>query len=183
MFGSWVLNPLQVVPILAAGALYQRRALTLKLRGTPLARPRVVVFWTGIALLLAALVSPIGELAERHLFAFHVLQHVLLGDLAPLAMLAGVTGPLLRPALRYLHRLRALGHPAIALPLWALGLYVWHVPFLYEAALHHSAVHALEHVSFFTGGLLLWAPVLEPLPAPSGSAAPRSSATSSSRAS
>jgi putative membrane protein len=40
------------------------------------------------------------------------------------------------------------------------------VPFMYEAALHHQVVHALEHASFFTGGILLWAPVLETVPMP-----------------
>ena len=50
--------------------------------------------------------------------------------------------------------------------LWALNLYVWHLPFLYEAALRHDAVHALEHICFFTGGILMWTPVLETLPMP-----------------
>ncbi|MHB1243510.1 MAG: cytochrome c oxidase assembly protein [Gaiellaceae bacterium] len=53
---------------------------------------------------------------------------------------------------------------AVALPVWAVIPYVWHVPFLYEAAVRHSA--ALEHVSFFTAGLIVWLPVLETLPAP-----------------
>ena len=83
-----------------------------------------------------------------------MLQHVLLGDLAPLCLLAGLTGPLLRPLLalrpgRAAARARA---PAVALPLWAVNLYVWHLPFLYEAAVAHAAVHALEHVCFFTAG-------------------------------
>ena len=38
-----------------------------------------------------------------------------------------------------------LAHPLVALPIWAVDLYVWHIPFLYDAALHHDAVHALEH--------------------------------------
>ena len=59
-----------------------------------------------------------------------------------------------------------LAHPFVALPLWAVALYVWHVPFLYDAALHHAAVHALEHLLFFTCGCLMWEPVLETLPAP-----------------
>jgi cytochrome c oxidase assembly factor CtaG len=59
-----------------------------------------------------------------------------------------------------------LTHPFVALPLWAVNLYVWHVPFLYQAAIHHTAVHALEHALFFTCGALMWSPVLETLPAP-----------------
>ena len=97
-----------------------------------------------------------------------MLQHVLLGDLAPLCFVAGLTGPVLRPvlAIRPFDALRVLTHPFVALPVWAVNLYVWHVPFLYQAALHHGAVHALEHTLFFTCGALMWSPVLETLPAP-----------------
>jgi putative membrane protein len=59
-----------------------------------------------------------------------------------------------------------LAHPAVALPLWALNLYLWHLPVLYEAALRHDVVHALEHALFFTTGALMWAAVVEPLPGP-----------------
>ena len=163
---QWSPEPLQLAPIALLGLAYAKRASTLRRRGTPVPRWRQALFWLGIALLLAALVSPIDHLGEDDLFAFHMLQHVLLGDLAPLAILAGLTGPLLRPILRYLHRLRFLAHPLIALPLWAIDLCVWHVPFLYEAALHHDSIHALEHFCFFSGGALMWAPVLETLPAP-----------------
>jgi cytochrome c oxidase assembly factor CtaG len=69
-------------------------------------------------------------------------------------------------AIRVVDRLRVLGHPFVALPLWAISLYVWHIPFLYEAALHNDVVHALEHGCFFGFGVLMWAPVLEVLPAP-----------------
>src|SRR5205823_20769 len=57
-------------------------------------------------------------------------------------------------------------HPLVALPLWATGLYVWHLPLLYGAAVHHVSIHVLEHASFFVGGTLMWMPVLELLPAP-----------------
>jgi putative membrane protein len=95
-------------------------------------------------------------------------QHVILGDLAPLCFVAGMTGQLLRPllALRLVDRLRVLAHPLIALPLWAVDLYFWHIPFLYDAALHHDSVHALEHFGFFTCGCLMWEPVVETLPGP-----------------
>ena len=162
---SWTLDPLQLVPTLLVAALYARRVLTLHARGTPVPRWRVALFALGILTLFGAFASPVHELGEQ-MFSFHMLQHVLLGDLAPLALLAGLTGPILRPALTLLHRLRFLAHPLVALPLWAADLGIWHVPVLYQAALHHSAVHALEHFCFFGFGALMWAPVLEVVPAP-----------------
>src|SRR5437588_251927 len=63
-------------------------------------------------------------------------------------------------------RLRALSHPAVALPLWAVNLYVWHIPALYQAALRHPAVHALEHGLFLVLGINMWMCLLGPLPTP-----------------
>ena len=162
---SWTLEPLQLIPTLLVASLYARRVMTLRARGTPPPRWRVALFGIGIAALLVAFVSPVHRLGEQ-MFSFHMLQHVLLGDLAPLALLAGLNGPILRPVLSVLHRLRFLAHPLVALPLWGLNLYLWHLPFLYEAAVRHDSVHALEHFCFFTGGMIMWLPVLETLPAP-----------------
>ena len=163
---SWRLEPLQLVPTLVVAALYARRVRTLRRRGTPVEPWRPWLFGLGTGLVLLALASPIDAFGERELFSFHMAQHVLIGDLAPLCLLAGLSGPILRPVLVWAHRLRFLAHPLVALPLWAIDLYVWHLPFLYEAALHHDAVHALEHACFFTGGAIMWLPVLETLPAP-----------------
>ena len=162
---SWTFDPLQIVPVLLVAALYGRRVHTLRVRGTHVPSWRIALFAVGILTLLAALVSPLHALGEQ-LFSFHMAQHVLLGDLAPLALLAGLTGPILRPVLRFIYPLRFLANPLVALPLWAVNLYLWHLPFLYEAAVRHEAVHALEHLCFFTGGLIMWLPVLETLPAP-----------------
>ncbi len=165
---SWTLDPLQLAPVLLVALAYGRRVSTLQGRGTPVPVWRVLVFALGIVLLLAAFASPVAAIGERELFSFHMLQHVVVGDLAPLCLLAGLTGPILRPllALRPVERLRVLANPLLALPIWATSLYLWHVPFLYEAAVEHSSVHALEHLSFFTAGAIMWLPVLETLPAP-----------------
>ena len=161
----WAFEPLQVVPLLLLAAVYAKRVRTLRERGGAPAGWRVWLFALGIVLLLAALVSPIDFYAERS-FGLHMVQHILLGDLAPLALLGGLTGPLLRPLLRFVHPLRRIFHPLAALALWGIDLYVWHLPYLYEAALRHDSVHALEHVCFFTGGILMWMPVLETIPMP-----------------
>jgi putative membrane protein len=165
---SWTFEPLQLVPVLLVGLLYARRVRTLRARGTLVEAWRPWSFGAGLALVLLALVSPIDAFGEEQFLSFHMVQHVLLGDLAPLAMVAGLTGPILRPvlSLRWVNALRVLAHPLIALPLWALDLGIWHVPFLYQGALHHSAVHALEHFCFFGFGAVMWAPVIEVLPAP-----------------
>jgi putative membrane protein len=162
---SWTFDPLQVVPTALLALLYARRVRALRKRGTLVPRWRIALFATGIATLFVALVTPLHALGEQ-LFSFHMAQHVLLGDLAPLALLAGLTGPILRPALAFMHRLRFLAHPLVALPLWAVNLYAWHLPYLYDAAVRHDSLHALEHLCFFTGGTIMWLPVLETLPAP-----------------
>ena len=165
---DWALAPLQLAPIALIALAYGVRARTLFRRGQPVPGWRIALFALGIVLLVLAVASPIARIGEEELFAFHMAQHLLLGDLAPLCLLAGLTGPLLRPllALPGVMRLRVLANPFVALPVWAANLVFWHVPFFYEAAVENGAVHALEHTAFFTAGIVLWLPVLETLPAP-----------------
>jgi cytochrome c oxidase assembly factor CtaG len=166
---SWTFDPLQLASLALLGFLYFRRVRTLAERGTPVERWRVWCFSGGLASLFFVLASPVDALGEQQFLFMHMVQHIVIGDLAPLLIVAGLTGPILRPmlALPVIGRLRVLGHPLVALPLWAFNLYIWHLPFLYEAALHHDVVHALQHTLFFFCGVLFWAAVLEPLPGPS----------------
>jgi putative membrane protein len=165
---SWTFEPAQLLLIAAAAFLYYRRSLTLARRGTPVDAWRRWLFGLGLFLAFMAVCSPIHELGEKQFLFVHMLQHILLGDLAPLCMVAGLTGPILRPvlALPIVVRLRVLTHPLVALPIWATDLVLWHLPFAYQGALHHFALHAVQHVLFFTCGALMWAPVLEVLPGP-----------------
>ena len=165
---SWTLDPLQLAPIVVVALAYGVRARTLARRGQPVPSWRIALFATGLAILVLALASPLATVGEEELFAAHMAQHVLLGDLAPLFLLAGLTGPLLRPvlAIRAVERLRVLANPLVALPLWTANLVLWHLPPLYEGAVNNGLLHALEHASFFAAGLVVWLPVLETLPAP-----------------
>ena len=165
---SWTLEPLQLAPIGLIAVAYAVRARTLARREQPVPGWRIALFALGIGLLVVAVASPIATVGEEELFSFHMVQHLLIGDLAPLCLLAGLTGPLLRPilALPGVMRLHVFANPFVALPVWTLNLVVWHLPFFYEAAVRHSAVHAVEHIAFFGAGIVLWLPVLETLPAP-----------------
>jgi len=121
---------------------------------------RLLSFLAGMALVLAALVSPVDRLAEQ-LFFMHMVQHLLLLDLAPILILLGQTRVILRPLTRRLVRLeRAAGplaHPVVAIAVYVSVMWFWHVPALYDAALEHPVAHVLEHVTFaFAGGLYWW---------------------------
>lgn len=167
-FGRWQLEPLQVVPVLMLALGYRMRARELARMHRDLPAIRGASFYAGLLVALLALVSPLDWYGENRLLWVHMVQHLLLGDIAPLLVVLGVTGPMLRPllAVRWVRRLRALAHPLVALPLWVIDLYLWHAPFLYPAALDHSGIHALEHLCFFSFGALMWAAVIEPLPGP-----------------
>jgi putative membrane protein len=128
----------------------------------------LAAFIGSVVVILVALVSPLDRLGEDYLFSAHMVQHLLLGDIAPLLMLLALSRVIMRPLTRRLQYLeRALGplaHPACALVLWLALIYFWHIPAMYDAALEHSAIHALQHISFFTAGLLVWWPLIQPVP-------------------
>jgi putative membrane protein len=165
--GTGVFEPLQLLPPFAALAAYWLRARTLARHGRPVAAWRLACFGAGIAILVLALVTPVAHLGSELILA-HMAQHVMMADLAALLMVLGLTGPLLQPLLatRIAHRLRVLAHPAVAFGLWAVNLYLWHLPLFYEAALTSEPVHALQHASFVFFGFTMWLALLGPLPQP-----------------
>ena len=165
---AWRFDPLQVAPLLLAALLYARRARTLARRGRPVPAGRRLAFSSGLVVVALALVSPIDSVGETRLLFVHMTQHILIGDVGALLVVIGLTGPLLRPllALPYLGRLRVLAHPLVAFPVWAVDLYAWHSPLLYEAALRHDSIHAAEHGLYFVTGAFMWAALIEPLPGP-----------------
>ena len=165
---SWTFDPWQLVPTIVFTLLYFRRVWTLEQEGRPVAVWRLWMFTIGIVLAILAFVSPLHAMGEESSMAAHMSQHLILGDIVPLFLLFGLTRPLLRPllALPYLGRLRILTHPFVALPLWAVSLYLWHLPAAYDAALGNDLVHALQHICFLATGAFMWAALLETLPGP-----------------
>jgi cytochrome c oxidase assembly factor CtaG len=163
-------DPTALAPLALLVYLYTRRWLAARREAGPRGASglQAAAFAGGILALVAALVSPIDGLGEDYLFSVHMLQHVLLGDIAPLLLLLSLSRVMLRPATRRLmaieRKLGRFAHPATGLVAWLVLMYVWHIPAMYDAALKHPVVHLLEHISFFSAGVAVWWPLIQPIP-------------------
>ena len=171
----WLPDPFVLAPILVLVMIYVRRFRAVRREAAEAqSRPRgagaaqAAAFTGAILALLLALASPLDALGEDYLFSAHMLQHVLLGDIAPVLLLLSLSRVLLRPLTRRLMGLeRALGpfaSPVTGIALWLFMMYLWHVPALYEAAITNPFVHLLEHACFFTAGVAVWWPLIQPVP-------------------
>lgn len=168
MDASWTLDPGPIVLVATATALYvpRWRRVRAEIGARAAGGWRLASFVAAMLTLIAALVSPIDRLGEQA-FSFHMLQHVLLLDVAPILLVCSLTKGLLRPVTRRLQRLERaagpFGHPAFAVIAYVVVMWVWHVPSLYDAALENGTVHVFEHVCFMSVGLLYWWLLLSPV--------------------
>jgi putative membrane protein len=167
---AWLSDPAVLAPLALMAGIYvwRFRQARHEAGGRGAGPLQAAAFAGAMIALLAALVSPIDGLGEHYLFSAHMVQHVLLGDIAPLLLLLALSRVIMRPATRRLTGVeRALGpfaSPVAAIALWLGVMYLWHVPALYDAAVEHAPVHLLEHVSFFAAGIALWWPLIQPVP-------------------
>jgi putative membrane protein len=145
------------VPVLGLGYLFLAGQY-----GTT--RGRAACFGGGLALLALAFWSPIHHLGLHYLLSAHLLQNVILAEWAPLLAVLGVS-PAMAGAAARVPGWRVLTHPLVALPVWLVSYYVWHVPAVYEAALvHQSSLIHLEHACYFATGVLFWWPLVHDVP-------------------
>lgn len=146
---------------------YGSRVRTLARERRPVPGWRIACFVSGVFLLAAVQIGPLDTLADQML-VFHMAQHLVIGDICSLLVVLGITGPVIQPLLhfRLTRPLRKLASPLVALALWALNLYGWHLPGAYVAAIQHDWIHAAEHACFFWFGSLLWLALIGPLPKP-----------------
>ena len=165
---GWTFAPIVLLALAAYLGIYVWRWRISRAEGGPRAAPvsKLVLWITGIACLFVALVSPVDQLGEQ-LASMHMVQHLLIADLAPIALTLALTKHILRPATRRIQRVERaagpFGHPVFGVVAYVAAMWIWHVPYLYEAALEHGTVHVLEHLSFAAAGLLYWWHLLSPI--------------------
>jgi putative membrane protein len=176
-WGSWSFNPIVILALLAAGFLYRRMYLRAAARSSK--GPGVghwLPYACGLLTLAVALLSPLDPIGDKYLLSAHMMQHVLLSDIAPALLVLGLRSPVLplglsrralmavAPGGRSGRVLARLTSPWLAIPLWALATWIWAIPSVFDYTAQHSTVHAFEHATLFYTGLALWWLIIDPLP-------------------
>jgi putative membrane protein len=138
-----------LAPALAVG-------IAVGVRGARISRARVAAGALGVALVFAAFVTELEPLANHTFLWAHLLQNVVLAEWAPALLVLAVPPRLARRAAGF-----PLFRPLVALPLWLVAYYTWHLPAIYDAALRHphSLLH-VEHLTYLAAGVCLWWPVV-----------------------
>jgi putative membrane protein len=123
-------------------------------------RKHSLYFGLGLLTLWLALETPLDTISDHYLDSVHMLQHVLLGVVAPPLLLLGLNRDMAGVLVRVLG-VRAVTEPVPAQVLSAVVMIGWHLPPLYDATLHSESLHVVEHVMFIGAGVLLYWPLLE----------------------
>jgi putative membrane protein len=171
-----VIDPTTLVPVAAYAVLYALLVLRRRRIGGQIDWPRAAAYALGLVAIVVALDSKLDALADAGSMTAHMVQHELLGNVAPVLLLLGldaalarpvtseVFGPMIRrPARR--RALRAANSPVLAVGLYVGVMWLWYVPTVYKHVSASPVLHPLGHVLFIATGLLFWFHVLRPLPA------------------
>jgi putative membrane protein len=170
---TWGLDPIVIASLVLSGWLYFRGVQRMWREagsGRGIRRWEAAAFAAGWLALFVALVSPLHPLGEV-LFSAHMTQHELLMLVAAPLIVLG------RPVVAFLWSIRmdwsrrmgkwtkahwfqrfwrSITMPLTAWAIHAVALWLWHVPFLFQATLRSDFVHTLQHVCFLGSALLFW---------------------------
>ncbi|HYI44009.1 MAG TPA: cytochrome c oxidase assembly protein [Actinomycetota bacterium] len=133
----------------------------------PVSSARRWAFWAGVVALWLGADWPVHELSENFLFSVHMVQHTLFSLVAPPLLLLGLPPWFLRRMIRpapVFHLVRFLTRPLVALILFNAVILITHWPVIVNAALRSEPLHFTVHFVLFSSALLMWWPVIDPLP-------------------
>jgi cytochrome c oxidase assembly factor CtaG len=127
-------------------------ALAVGIAALKPSRDRALAAATALALIFAAFITELQQLATHTFLWAHLLQNVVLAEWAPALLVLAIPHD----------RLRAIRIPMLpALAVWLGTYYVWHLPVIYDAALRrpHTLLH-VEHLTYLAAGVAVWWPVI-----------------------
>jgi len=160
-WNRWDLHPSVLIGLVLLGGLY------VFLGGHRSPRRHVASFFGALVVLFVALNGPLHNLSDTYLFSAHMAQHLLLTLVFPPLLLYGTPAHVIRPLLRprwVMAIARVVTRPLAAATIFTVPIVIWHVPALYEVALRHHNLHIAQHLVFLTTAVIMWWPVLSPVP-------------------
>jgi putative membrane protein len=167
--GGFTIHWSTVIGLSALWALWFYRARVHARESTP-HRPTTfqsVIFPLGLVVMFFALNGPVHDISDYYLFTGHMVQHLVLTIVVPPLLLLGTPGWMLRPALRIpiVNSIaKVVTTPRAAFTIFNVILAAWHLPPLYNSAMFHHEVHIIQHLMFLVGAVIMWWPMLSPLP-------------------
>jgi putative membrane protein len=133
----------------------------------PASRTQTVSFGLGLASIWLGSGWPLHELADRWLYSAHALQHMLYGLVSAPLLLAGTPGWMLRALLGrgvLLRVARGVTRPLVAFVVFNGTMVLMHWPAVVQAMVDTPALHAALHGVTLGAGIVMWMPLLSPLP-------------------
>ena len=124
-------------------------------------------YYAALVLIFLSLNGWVHDLSDFYLFSAHMVQHLVLTLIAPPLLLMGLRGWMLRPALAWpgVGRAARIATSArMAFLAFNVVIVLWHLPPMYALAMAHHNVHIVQHLCFMTASVLMWWPVVSPMP-------------------
>jgi putative membrane protein len=130
-------------------------------------KSRQACWYVGTTLLWIGADYPIHDLAEDYLFSVHMLQHMIFSFGAAALLLAGIPKWLMRAILRpprLMKAVRMLTRPLIAFIIFNAVVAFTHWPAVVDLSVSSELAHFSLHFLLFFASVLMWWPVVDPLP-------------------
>jgi putative membrane protein len=166
---DFTVHPSTVIGLAGLGALYHWRARQRPIEGGP-ASPTAgqrATFYGALALIFLSLNGWLHALSDGYLFSAHMVQHLVLTLVVPPLLISGTPASLFRQALRcgaVARVARVISRPIFCFATFNVVIAAWHFPIMYNYALAHHPVHIAQHLMFLVAAVLMWWPLMSPVP-------------------
>jgi putative membrane protein len=128
---------------------------------------QLALFITGLIALIVTLTGPLDRLARERSFSIYIFQQMLLVFVAPPLLLAGIPDWMLRPLLlnRWVEPVaRIVTRPLFAFLFFSAVFTLVHYPLVCDRVCQLRPLFGDVHTLLLGTGLILWFPLLSPLP-------------------
>jgi putative membrane protein len=162
---AFTVHPSTAIGIVGLTCLYEWRMRRTAAR--PSDTKSRIAFYVALGVMFFSLNGWLHDLSDSYLFSAHMVQHLMLALVVAPLMIMGTPGDVLRPLLS-VRGVGALARwvtaPTRCFAIFNVVVAAWHLPPLYNYALAHHPVHIAQHLMFLAASVLMWWPVLSPLP-------------------